>query len=101
MNSRVFYLLAMNRSTMKQISTPVLKVSEACKSPHVRPLLYSLGQSMTDISMASSSTSSVRSSVCGYIQENGRQYHRYKEGSEYFRAHHAAVINNPIRIPSA
>jgi hypothetical protein len=31
----------------------------------------------------SSSTVSVRSSVYDYIEENGRRYHRYKDGSEY------------------
>jgi hypothetical protein len=32
----------------------------------------------------SSSTASVRSSVYDYIEENGRRYHKYKEGREYF-----------------
>jgi hypothetical protein len=31
----------------------------------------------------SSSTVSVRSSIYDYIEENGRRYHRYKDGSEY------------------
>jgi hypothetical protein len=32
-----------------------------------------------------SSTDSVRPSICNYVEENGRRYHKYKEGKYYFQ----------------
>lgn len=65
--------------------TPILqsKVWRICK--HTSPLIFQgvrmdlLIRSETN----SSSTVSVRSSIYDHIEENGRRYHKYKDGSEY------------------
>ena len=40
---------------------------------------------------------SVRSSLYNYVQENGRTYHRYKEGSMSFLPHY--YLESVVLIP--
>jgi hypothetical protein len=47
------------------------------------------------------STISLRSSLYEGVSENGRKYHRYREGSEYFDWCFLIKANNAIRICSS
>lgn len=40
------------------------------------------------------STASLRSSIYEHVEENGRTYHRYKQGSKYHFIHHATHYPN-------
>ena len=40
---------------------------------------------------------SVNSSIYNYVEENGRTYHRYKEGSKFYKLRFVEILVNELQ----